>query len=140
MSLRVSDITDLGVAKQVATLALAENERLYARLEALTKQLAELEGKKSPEQLELELIRIKEQMMALQRQMFGSSSEKRPRESDAAPATPAPPHGPREQRKLRLEEHVHELSPGERCCVGCGREMVEFACASRPAGRTREEL
>ena len=29
---RVADITDLALAKQVATLALAENERLYARL------------------------------------------------------------------------------------------------------------
>ncbi|MDB4987631.1 MAG: hypothetical protein JWN04_2809, partial [Myxococcaceae bacterium] len=32
----------------------------------------------------------------------------------------------REQRKLPLEEHVHELAPGERCCASCGREMVEW--------------
>ena len=36
MSLRVAGITDLRVAKQVATLALADNERLYARVDALT--------------------------------------------------------------------------------------------------------
>ncbi|MDB4985533.1 MAG: hypothetical protein JWN04_711 [Myxococcaceae bacterium] len=48
MSLRVADIMDLGVAKQVATLALAENERLYTRLEALTAQNAELRGAKAP--------------------------------------------------------------------------------------------
>ena len=126
MSLRVADITDLDLAKQVATLALAENERLYARLESLTAQLAELQGKKAPEQLELELLRIKEQMMALQRRMFAASSEKRPREHDIAPREPEPPTGPREQRKLPLEEHVHELAPGERCCATCGREMVEW--------------
>jgi transposase len=126
MSLRVADITDLGIAKQVATLALAENERLYARLAALTKQLAELEGKKSPEQQELELLRIKEQMMALQRRTHGASSERRPRDSDAAPAKAEPPSGPREQKKLPLEEHVHELALGERCCATCGCEMVEW--------------
>jgi hypothetical protein len=82
MSLRVADITDLGVAKQVATLALAENERLYTRLEELTKQLAALKGTKAPEQLELELLRIREQMMALQRRAFAASSEKRPRDSE----------------------------------------------------------
>ena len=67
---------DLSVAKQVATLALAENERLYARLEALAKENASLRGERAPEQLELELLRVKEQMMALQRRMFAASSEK----------------------------------------------------------------
>lgn len=127
MSLRVADITDLRIAKQVATLALAENERLYARLETLTKQVAALEGKKTPEQLELELLRVREQMMALQRRMFAASSEKRTRESDAAPAKPEPPRGPRDQRKLRLEEHVHKLAADERACATCGREMVEWS-------------
>ena len=75
MLLRVADITDLSIAKQVATHALAENERLYARLEALTKQFAALEGKRSPEQLELDLLRVREQMMALQRRMFAASRE-----------------------------------------------------------------
>jgi transposase len=126
VSLRVADITDLDIAKQVATLALAENERLYARLEALTKQLAALEGKRSPEQLELELLRVREQMMALQRRMFAASSEKRARESDAAAAKPEPPTGTREQRKLPLEEHVHELDADERACTTCGRDMVEW--------------
>ena len=127
MPLRVADITDLGVAKQVAALALAENDRLYARLEELTKQLAALRGAKAPEQLELELLRIQEQMMALQRRMFAASSEKRPRDQDKAPAAkPEPPSSPREQKKLRLEECVHEVNAGERGCATCGREMVEW--------------
>ena len=130
MSLHVAGITDLGIAKQVATLALAENERLYVRLKALTKQLAELEGNKSAEQQELELLRIQEQMMALQRRTFAASSEKRSHDSESGESEnerkPEPPTGPREQRKLPLEEHVHELAPGARCCDGCGREMVEW--------------
>lgn len=127
MSLRVADITDLDLAKQVATLALAENERLYARLESLAAQLAELQGKKAPEQLELELLRVKEQMMALQRRMFAASSEKRPREHATAMREPEPPFGPREQRKLPVAEHVHELAADERGCTTCGREMVVWA-------------
>ncbi len=77
MSLRLADIADLDVAKQVATLALAENERFYARLEALSEQFAALSDAKAPEQLELESVRIGEQVMALQRRTFGASSEKR---------------------------------------------------------------
>ena len=42
-------------------------------------------------QLELELLRIQEQMMALQRRMFAASSEKRPRQAvqEAAEVIPA---------------------------------------------------
>ena len=127
MSLRVADITDLDLAKQVATLALAENERLYARLEALAKESASLRGERAPEQLEMELLRVREQMMALQRRMFAASSEKRPREHDVEPREPEPPLVPREQRKLHVEEHVHELAPDERCCATCGREMLVWA-------------
>ncbi|MDB4985534.1 MAG: hypothetical protein JWN04_712, partial [Myxococcaceae bacterium] len=32
------------------------------------------------------MLRIREQMMALQRRMFAASSEKRPRDQDAAPS------------------------------------------------------
>ena len=63
----------------VATLALAENERLYAHLEALATENASLRGERAPEQLKIELLRVKEQMMALQRRVFAASSEKRAR-------------------------------------------------------------
>ena len=127
MSLRVADITDLDLAKQVATLALAENERLYARLEALAKENASLRGERAPEQLELEPLRVKQQMMALHRRMFAASSAQRPREHDVAPREPEPPLGRREQRKLLIEKHVHELAADERCCATCGREMVVWS-------------
>lgn len=128
MSLRVADITDLDIAKQVAHLALAEVDRLYARLEVLTKQLAALQGTQAPEQLELELLRIREQMMAMQRRAFAASSEKRSREveTDDSKSKPSPPDGVREQRKLRLDECVHELVADARCCANCGREMEEW--------------
>jgi hypothetical protein len=77
VSLCGANITDLDVAKQVAPLALAENERFNARLEALSEQLAALSDAKTPEQLDLELVRIGEQMMTLQRRRFGASSGRR---------------------------------------------------------------
>lgn len=65
MSPCVANIADLDVAKQVATLALAENERFYARLEALSEQLAALSDAKTPEPLNPEWVRIGAQMMML---------------------------------------------------------------------------
>jgi transposase len=127
VSLRIEAINDLGIAKQVAELAVAENARLYRRLEALAKENAELKGEDGDKQLELELLRIKEQMAALQHRMFGASSEKRSRDKDGEPRSPEPPSGPREQRHLPVEEHVHQLGPGDRCCGTCGKEMSEWA-------------
>jgi len=142
MSLRVADITDLGVAKQVATLALVELDRVYALLELLTKQNAELRGTKAPEQLELELLRIREQMMALQRRAFAASSERRPRDGETGDGKgkAEQPDGVREQKKLKFEEHVHELAPGERCCAGCGREMVEWSGQHEEVDVVRREF
>lgn len=128
--LGIDDIDGLkeDVAKQVAKLTLAENQRLYARLEALARENAELKGEGGDKQLELELLRLKEQMAALQRQLYGASSERRPRDKDGdAPSSPPePPSGPRAQRDLPIEEHVHALGPDDRCCDTCGREMLEW--------------
>jgi hypothetical protein len=74
VSLRVAGTTDLGLVKQVARLALPENERLYARVEALSKQLAALSRAKAPEQLDHDLLRIREQMTSLQRHTFAEES------------------------------------------------------------------
>ena len=130
MRLRIEDIDGLkeDVAKQVAKLTLAENERLYARLREQAVRIAELTGGDGDKQLELELLRLKEQMAALQRQLYGASSERRPRDKDGAPSSnqPEPPSGPRAQRDLPTEEHVHEFGPDERCCETCGREMLEW--------------
>ena len=83
MSLRIEDIKDVDIAKQVAQLALAENDRLHKRLEAIVKEMAVLKGESGAEQLEIELLHLKEQMSALQHRMFAASSEKRSRNEKA---------------------------------------------------------
>ena len=89
MALRIEDIKDVDVAKQVALLAVAENDRLHKRLEAMVKEMAALKGESGAKQLELELLHLKEQMAALQHRMFAASSEKRPRDKDAKDKAPA---------------------------------------------------
>ena len=113
---------------EVAALALTENERSYPRLEALGKENASLRGERAPEQLEIELLRVKEQMMALQRRMFAASSEKRARDHDVAPRAPEPPLGRREHRMLPTEECVHE------------RRDEDYAAGHSRVSRMRPEL
>ena len=60
--LDVAQLSDLETAKQVAQLLEFENKRLHARLSELTKTLAELRGENGPEQLALELTRLREQV------------------------------------------------------------------------------
>lgn len=126
MALRIDDIKDVDVAKQVAQLAVAENDRLHKRLEALVLENAALKGESGAKQLEMDLLHLKEQMAALQHRMFAASSEKRPRDAKDKDKTPRHPAQPRTQRTLPLEEKVHELPEGERQCEGCGKDMVEW--------------
>jgi len=69
--MRINQITDLEQMRQVARLLEAENDRLHKRLEAMVSQLAALQGKSGSELLQLELLKLQEQMAALQRRMFG---------------------------------------------------------------------
>ena len=55
VALRIQDIKDVDIAKQVAQLAIAENDRLHKRLEAQAKRIAELTGESGAKQLEMEL-------------------------------------------------------------------------------------
>ena len=91
MALRIDDIKDVDVAKQVAQLAVAENDRLHKRLEALVLENAALKGESGAKQLEMDLLHLKEQMAALQHRMFAASSEKRPRDAPASNATSPTP-------------------------------------------------
>ena len=125
--LRIDDIEDLDLARQVAQLLEKENSRLHARLEALLRENASLRGTDGEKQLEIELIRLQEQMKALQHRMFGASSERRARdaEQDGDKTKPTPPDGTREQKKLALEEETHELPESDRSCTKCGKPVVE---------------
>lgn len=126
--LRIDDIEDLALARQVAQLLEKENARLHARVESLIRENATLRGEEGSKQLNLELLRLQEQMKALQQRMFGASSERRAREpGDAEKAKPKPPDGVREQKSLPLEECTHELPEDERLCKKCGKKLAECA-------------
>jgi transposase len=81
---RIEQIDDLETAREVAKLLEKENARLQARLEALVRENAALRGDSGTKQFEIEIVRLQEQMAALQRKVFAASSEKQ-RKAKATP-------------------------------------------------------
>ena len=123
----VEKLDDPVLVKQAALLLEHENARLHTRLQELTAEIAELKGNNGPKQLQLEVVRLQEQMATLRQEMFGASSEKR--KAKDAPAMPRPPrngHGPRQQIELPVEEHAHELVEADRVCPDCGATLAEW--------------
>ena len=124
--MRIDQITDLEQMRQIARLLEAENAGLHKRLEGLVAQLAALQGKSGSELLQLELLKLQEQMAALQRRMFGRSSEKSPHAPE--PETKKPPrgHGPKAQPRLPVIERRHELAECDRTCIICKGQLVRM--------------
>lgn len=120
--------TDVDKLRQLVQLQQAELEKLYARLSALTAELATLKGTKRAEQLELELKLLREQLEARTRALFGPRSEKRRRRGrPPRKDTPQTGHGPTEQPQLRIIEQTHVLPEDERACPAtkCDGTLVE---------------
>ncbi len=121
---QLEQISDVSQLRQVAHLLDAENRRLHERLAKLIAENAALKGKSAPQQLSLELMRLQEQLAAMQQRMFGASSERSP-SSEKAPSEPAEPqkpqrgHGPKEQPALPIVEQRHELPASEQTCLIC---------------------
>jgi len=122
--MRIDQITDLEQMRQVASLLEAENTRLHERLETLVTQLAALQGKSGSELLQLELLKLQEQMAALQRRMFGRSSEKSPHTPETQKSKPQRGHGPKAQPQLPIVERRHELAECDRACIICKGQLV----------------
>jgi transposase len=129
--LRIEEIHDADVLRQVAVLLERENQRLHDRLQQLTAELAQLRGQDATAaQVHLEF--LKELLAQRERALFGDSSEKRPRSeagSGAALAPPAPQHGhgPKAQPTLPLVETFHTLPEADRVCPQCGGALTELA-------------
>lgn len=126
--LRLDDIADLDTAKRVAQLLEQENKRLHDRLHALVLELAAARGQEGAEQYQVEIVRLQEQLAALNRRLFAASSEKQKPSSEVedARSKSTPPAAPREQKELPFEEVVHELDAADRPCVLCGAELSEW--------------
>ena len=118
--------TNIERLRQMAVLLERENARLHQRLLALTRELAAARGAMAT-QLELELQHLQEPLAARTRQLFGASSEKRPRPEPPSGAHPAKPprhgHGPRPQTQLPLVEVEHTLDEPDQICPQCGGEL-----------------
>jgi transposase len=126
--LRLDAIRDPEILRQVAVLLERENDKLHAKLQALTAALARLRGAARPT-VELELAFLKELLAQRERALFGPSSEQRPRPTPEAPAPAAAPrrgHGPTAQPKLPTVEVVHELDAADRTCPQCGGTLTEM--------------
>lgn len=121
-------IDDFDTMKQAAALLEKENERLHKRLGSMAKELAAARGEDGKKQYELEVVRLQEQLAAMQRKLYGASSERRPKDKgkkkDKSKATP--PEGRREQKSLPIEEVVHELDEADRVCCECGNALCEW--------------
>jgi transposase len=126
MRLDVDTVQDVALLRQVIHLQEAENARLHKRIEELVKRLCQMEGKSESAALQLELVKLSEQLATLQHKMYGSSSEKQPRPCEKSEAAPKPKrtgHGPTAQPELPHVEKRHELSESERTCPLCQKTM-----------------
>ncbi|TMA51278.1 MAG: IS66 family transposase [Deltaproteobacteria bacterium] len=115
--------------RQVAILLERENDKLHAKLQALTTELARLRGDARPA-AELELEFLKELLAQRERALFGAASEQRPRPAPPTPSTPPAPrrgHGPTAQPTLPTVEVVHELAAADLTCPQCGGTLRAMA-------------
>ena len=129
MRLDVETVQDVALLRQVIRLQEAEITRLHKRLAELTQRLAQAEGKSESAALQLELMKLSEQLAALQHRMYGASSKKRPRPDGKAKPEDKPPqtgHGPTAQPELPHGEQRHELSEPERTCPRCQHTLAEW--------------
>jgi transposase len=126
--LRLETIRDADVLRQIAVLLERENDRLHAKLTALTRELSQLRGEDA-RAAQRQLEALKEILAQRERTLFGASSEQRPRPATATPAPAAPPqrgHGPKSQPALPSIDMVHELAASDRTCTACGGVLREM--------------
>jgi transposase len=125
--LALDEIRDPELLRQVAVLLERENEKLHARIQTLTAELARLRGDTGAlAQRELEF--LKELLAQRERALFGASSERRPHPPAAEPPPPARRrgHGPTAQPSLPTVEVVHELAAADQICPQCGGTLMEM--------------
>ena len=118
------------VLREVALLQQQEIGKLHVRLSQLASELARVRGEDATAALQLELMRLQEQLATAQQRLFGRSSERRPlhnAEPTPPPTAPRTGHGPRSQPTLPLVEVVHTLDVPDQACTACGGGLAEMA-------------
>lgn len=124
---KLEEIRDIGTLQQVASHLEKTTVRQTREIARLRAENARLRGDDADPQMELEL--LKEQLAAMQRQVFGESSERQSRDqqAEAEPAkAPRRGHGPKSQPNLPVEEVAHTLEEEDRTCSICGETLTEM--------------
>jgi transposase len=114
--------TDIELLRKAAVLLSKENERLARQNKLLIDRIAQLDGTAgSADQQELSF--LKELLAKQNKEIYGSSSEKRHKQADldnsAPPAKAAAGHGHAEQPALPLIEQDLPLPDDQRTCPQC---------------------
>ena len=121
--MRIDDIDDLAMARQVMRLLEQENTRLLTKLTELTDRLSKLLGSDGATQLAIEIVKLQEEKALLEKRLFGRSSEKESQAGDGKKKRePKPGHGPREQPELPIDERIHDFD-GAVSCDLCGANV-----------------
>lgn len=124
---RLEQINDVKTLQQVASHLEKTTIRQSKKIARLRAENARLKGEHADPQMELKL--LKEQLAAMQREVFGESSERRPREekpTDDESKAPRHGHGPKSQPNLPVEAVTHTLEEGDRTCQICGETATEM--------------
>lgn len=130
MRLDVDTVQDVTLLRQVIRLQESEIARLHKRLSDLSRRLAQMEGKSESAALQMELIKLSEQLSGLEHRLYGPSSEKQPRPASATDGEPPPKrtgHGPTPQPELPQMQTRHTLEATERTCPLCQETMAEWS-------------
>jgi len=108
------------ILRQVALLLDRENRTLHERIQNLTLRLAQLEGKDAST-LQLEIEQLQEMLARREREIFGESSEKRPKPTPQTrpESPPKTGHGPTKQPQLPVIFETLELAPESQICPAC---------------------
>jgi len=126
--IRIETEGDIERLRQVALLQQVENTRLHKRLLQVTQELAVARGEDAILAIQQELAFLKEQLEARNREIFGASSERRPRgaSGEAKGAAERTGHGRREQPELPMVDVVHVLDEADTACPKCGGELAPW--------------
>lgn len=105
---------------------LSENEVLLTRIAALTVEIARATNRDTQLALELELTELRRQLANSNDQLYGSRTERRPRDKPRKKKNKQKGHGPTEQPNLPIEPVVCALDEG--CaCGNCGGDLRVLA-------------
>lgn len=125
--MKLEDIYDPQALQQAAILLEKSVVRLQKENVELRFEIARLKGQDVDPQMELDL--LKEQLRAMQRELFAPSSERR-LSADGQEKTeakePQKGHGPRPQPNLPIEVVTHAVPEEERTCSFCGGQLKEW--------------